>query len=286
MSELRPILGDDPTDDEKRLLGSARLDVPPRAARRRTLAAMSLAAAVTTTAGTGGAAAATASAGLIVKWTALSALGGALVLGAAGSLTPLMGLAHRPPAIAPRPAPAASHGDRLRPEASFPSRVDPEEAQPAHSDLQAQPAYPDVQAQRDPTPPVPVTPSTPGRVWERRVEPRPSADLPGSPAVLPRDRATLPVADDTLAAEVAALDEARRALAVRDPAHALLSLDAYDHRFELRRLGPEAAVLRIEALIAEGRFGQAHQLGEQLLAAEPEGAHAQHVRSLLSGAAP
>jgi hypothetical protein len=91
---------------------------------------------------------------------------------------------------------------------------------------------------------------------------------------------------ETLAAEVASLDEARRALAARDPARALLSLDAYDHRFEQRRLGPEAAVLRIEALIAEGRFSQARRLGEQLLATEPDGAYAQRVRSLLSTATP
>ena len=285
MSELRPILRDDPTDDEKRLLGSARLDVPPRAARRRTLAAMSLAAAVTTTAGTGGAAAATVSVGVIVKWTALGALGGTLALGAVGSLTPLA-LGHRSPAIAVRPAPAVSHADGLRPGPSFPSRVAPEGAQSAHSDVQAQPVPPDVQEQRDLTPPVRVVPSSSARGWERRAEPRPSTDLPASPALPPGDRATVPAADDTLAAEVAALDEARRALAAGGPAHALLTLDAYDHRFALRRLGPEAAVLRIEALMAEGRFAQARQLGEQLLATEPDGAYAQHVRSLLSIATP
>jgi hypothetical protein len=109
VSELVPILGDDPTDDEKRLLGSARLDVPPRAGKRRALAAMGLVAAVTTTAGTGGAAAATAGTGLIVKWLALGAIGATMALGAVGSLTPLVrGLGRRPSAVvAPRPEQAA-----------------------------------------------------------------------------------------------------------------------------------------------------------------------------------
>jgi hypothetical protein len=284
VTELRPILGDEPTDDERRLLDSARLDVPPHAGRRRTLAAMALAAAVTTTAGTGGAAATTAGAGLMVKWVALGAIGGTIALGAVGSMTRLVGgPGPRPSAVvAPRPAPAASYAGKPAPAISSLPRAAPE-TQPARPDDQVRPARAEEQAQRDPTP-VHLAPSAATRILVRSAEPTRPDDLPASLAPPLRDPAIVPAADDTLTAEVAALDEARRALAAGDPAPALLALDKYDHRFVQRRLGPEAAVLRIEALLAEGRFGQARQLGNELLAAEPDGAYAQHLRSLLSGA--
>jgi hypothetical protein len=169
------------------------------------------------------------------------------------------------------------------------------EALPLPPEVEALPPLPEVEAPIDPTPPVHATPS-PARILARRVEATRSTDLSASLAPAPPDIAavpsvptapavpSVPTADDTLTAEVTALDEARRVLAAGDPGAALLSLDAYDGRFASRRLGPEAAVLRIEALIAAGRFGQARQLGEQLLAAEPEGAYAQHVRSILSRA--
>jgi hypothetical protein len=246
---------------------------------------MALAAAVTTTAGTGGAAATTAGAGLIVKWVALGAIGGTIALGAVGSMTRLVGGPEpRPSAVvAPRPAPAASYAGKPAPAISSLPRAAPVETQPARPDDQVQPARADEQAQRNPTP-VHLAPSAATRIPARSAEPTRPADLPASLAPPLRDPAIVPAADDTLTAEVTALDEARRALAAGDPAPALLALDEYDHRFVQRRLGPEAAVLRIEALLAEGRFGQARQLGNELLAAEPDGAYAQHVRSLLSGA--
>ena len=168
-------------------------------------------------------------------------------------------------------------------------RAAPAEALPPIPDVEALLPLPEVEAPIDPTPPVHATPS-PTRILARRVEATRPADLPASLAPAPPDVPNVPTvpsapaSDDTLTAEVTALDEARRVLAAGDPGAALLSLDAYDRRFASRRLGPEAAVLRVEALIAAGRFGQAHQLGEQLLAAEPDGAYAQHVRSILSRA--
>ena len=281
MTELRPILGDDPTDEERRLLDSARLDVPPRAGRRRTLAAMGLAAAVTTTAGTGGAAATTASAGLIIKWMALGAIGGTIALGATGALTPLVkGWGPRAPAVVvPRPAPASLAGKL----STYVPPAAPVEVQPPRAAAQLQAPRADAPVQRDARSGAP--PTSPSRPLARGPEPsRLSVVVPSLPVRPLHDPAIVPSPDDTLTAEVTALDEARRALAASDPGLALLSLDSYDRRFALRRLGPEASVLRLEALLAEGRADQARQLGDQLLAAEPEGAYAQRVRSLLSGA--
>ncbi len=270
MNELRPILGDDPTEDERRLLGSARLDVPPRSGKGRTLAAMGVAAAMTAAAGTSGASATTVGAGLMIKWMALGALGGTIALGAAGGLTPLVrGFEHRSPNVVSA-APPASPPTHPVPEVPAMSRSLTAHLPPAdNSEETAPPVAPlDLAAA--------VPPAATARTGPTR-RPAPWAGAPQEPAIGP------PAVETTLAAEVAALDDARRALASGSANSALRALDAYDLRFTRHRLGPEAKVLRIEILLAQGRQQQAHELGDALLAADPDGAYAQHVRSLLSG---
>lgn len=276
MSDLRPLLAEDLTEDERRLLRSARIDVPHRNGKLRTVAAMGLAAA--TAAGTSGASAATAGAGLMVKWMALGALGGTIALGAAGGLTPLVrGFErHPPPAVITHVPSAASHAAHPVLDV-LPSRTLSEDIAPAARPDEAKP------------PPAPSTPAAPtARVVAigRTEPPSHPADSPAPRTTWPQQEPAVapPVAVTTLAAEVGALDEARRTLASGDAEAALRALDAYDRRFSRRRLGTEATVLRIEVLLAEGRQLQARQLGDELLAAEPDGAYAQHVRSLLSGA--
>ncbi|MEO6574975.1 MAG: hypothetical protein ABIP89_14110, partial [Polyangiaceae bacterium] len=66
-----------------------------------------------------------------------------------------------------------------------------------------------------------------------------------------------------LATEVMALDRARRALAAKDPAEAIRLLDIYERDIPVRALGPEAQVLRIEAVSARGDRAAAKKLGEQ-----------------------
>ena len=276
MSELRPILGDDPTEDEKRILRSARLDVPPRSGRGRTVAAMGLAAALAT-AGTSGASAASAGAGFMVKWMAIGALGGTIALGASGGLTPLVRGFERGGAPAGAPLPA-------RPARRLPRRAVPE-VLTATQALDETPLAPDGVAEgaRAPAPSgaAPAAPAArpaPAAPHSRAAEPSTApATMSANPAIAP------PAGDATLAAEVDALDEARRALASENTEEAGRILDVYDRRFPRRRLGPEATVLRIEVLVAQGQLGQAAQLGDELLASQPEGAYAQHVRSLLSG---
>lgn len=268
MSDLRPILGDDPTEDEKRVLRSARLDVPPRSGKGRTLAAMSVAAAMTAAAGTSGASATTVGAGLMIKWMALGAIGGTIALGAVGELTPLVhGFEHRAPAIVAT-APSASHPTRPVPEIPVTTRTFPpaggfEEREPRVAPLES--------------PAAALPAASAPRIAPGRRSAAPLANTPQEPAT------ATPAAETTLAAEVGALDDARSALASGSADSALHALDAYDRRFPRHRLGPEAKVLRIEVLLAQGRRQQALQLGDELLAADPDGAYAQHVRSLLSG---
>jgi hypothetical protein len=80
---------------------------------------------------------------------------------------------------------------------------------------------------------------------------------------------------------VLALREARQALGSGQPSTTLRLLDAYEARFVHPTLLPEATVMRIEALLALGRTGEAHTIADKLLADQPNSAYAQRVRSLL-----
>jgi hypothetical protein len=89
-------------------------------------------------------------------------------------------------------------------------------------------------------------------------------------------------AQDSLQAELSALDQARAALSRRDAAGALRLLDDYAHRFPKRRLDTEATVLRIEALVARGDRTAAARLGKEFLARQPNGPYARRVSSLVA----
>jgi hypothetical protein len=282
VSELRPILGDRPTEAERRLLRSARLDVPPASGKGRALAAVGLAAAMTTTAGTGAATAATVTAGVVAKWITLGAVGSAIAFGVVEEVRPTVRDAPRlrSPLVGAPAVMTASHPATPLPEPSSSSPVlqpEPaaEGAERADRDLSssgsAAPApLPERVTRRPPSiPPAALPPSNPGSA------------LPTEPprAQEPADRSSATGA--TLAAEVNALDDARRALSSGDAEGALRSLDAYDHQFARRRLGLEATVLRIESLVVQGRLDRAREIARALLAAEPDGPYAQRVRSLL-----
>jgi hypothetical protein len=270
VSELRPILGDQPTEAERRLLRSAQLDVPPASGKGRALAAVGLAAAMTTTAGTGGATAAAVTLGSVAKWITLGAVGGAVAFGAVEEVPPMVreALRPRPPLVA---APAVMTASHRAPPSPHPLSSSPA-SQPEPPAESAEPA------DHSPGPSGPAAPTLLAERSVRRPPPNPPAALRQSnPAVAqptepPRavERADTSLATGaTLAAEVSALDDARRALASGDAESALRSLDTYDRQFARRRLGPEAAVLRIESLVAQGRLDRARELGQALLAAEP-----------------
>jgi hypothetical protein len=80
------------------------------------------------------------------------------------------------------------------------------------------------------------------------------------------------------------LDDAKHALSHGDPGRALSILDEFDREFRGARLGPEAAVLRVEALFDLGRNDEARRLGQRLIASQPDSAHVQRLRSLLEAA--
>jgi hypothetical protein len=238
---------------------------------------------MTTTAGTGGATAATVTAGVVAKWITLGAVGGAIAFGAVEEVRPMLRDAprHQSPLVGAPAVMTASHLARPLPEPSSSSPALQPEA----------PAEIAERADRDLSPAGSAAPAPLAERVARRPPSTPPAALPQSnpgpalPTEPPRAQEPAdisPATGATLAAEVNALDAARRALASGDAEAALRSLDAYDHQFARRRLAPEASVLRIESLVAQGHLDRARDLAQALLAAEPDGPYAQRVRSLLA----
>lgn len=108
------------------------------------------------------------------------------------------------------------------------------------------------------------------------------AEVPSSaPPALPAATVEAPAPRRDLAAEIAAIDAARAALASGDGAQALARLDAHDAAFGGGALSQEALVLRIQALVKLGRRSEAAALGRAFVAAHPTSTHATRLRALL-----
>jgi hypothetical protein len=101
------------------------------------------------------------------------------------------------------------------------------------------------------------------------------------PPTLGPDAATA----STLPAELAVLEHARGAIAAGDPALSLSLLDGYAGRFPRGSMGPEATMLRIEALVKVGNRGAAARTADALLAGDPGSPYAARVQSLLGTSA-
>jgi hypothetical protein len=278
VNELRPLLRDDPTDPEERLLRSARLDKPPASGKARTLASLGAAAAMTTAASTGSATATVVGGVSVAKWLVVGALGGTVAVGAVGELAPLLRDAPRrgpvsvvlPPsaAIAPTEGKGALRALPIPRAATEVPREPPPADQPEDRDHRGEVSQ------------TFATASAPAVSRPQQLNPSPGALVPSGPA--PELPTTKPAAAGSLADEVNALEEARHAFALGDMQSALRALDDYDRRFAGQRLGLEASMLRIEALVAQKQLDRARELGQELLAKDPHGAYAQRVRSLLA----
>jgi hypothetical protein len=131
----------------------------------------------------------------------------------------------------------------------------------------------------------PVATNTVAEAPEPAIQPLPE---PASTAMAPvRVAPKAPVARDAkpdLSEEVAVLDLARKATLAQDPLRTLELLDAYHRRFPRGLLGPEATVLRIDALSASGRKDAAVALARAFLATSPTSPHAERLRAILSAA--
>lgn len=249
MSDPRRLLEEEDGKDLGRaLLRSARADRPGPRARQRTLKALGVGGAIVGASATVSSASAAASAsGLsLLKWIAGGVVSGLLVVGGASTL--------QQPA-SPPPPPVAAAAARVA----------------ARATVVAQAA----QAS-------PLTPPTPqGEGAEPPAPPAPGAAPPVAHAA--RSGAAKPSAS-ALAEEVQLLDRARAALEGGDAASAIEALERRDQRFGGGALGPEARVIRIEALLARGDRARAAAEARSFLASHPDSPLASRVRSLLAAA--
>jgi hypothetical protein len=262
MTEQRRLLDRADTDPFKRLLlRSAELDRPMPAVRLRSRALMSALAGSTTVLGAGSSAlAGTASASMVGLLKALG-VGFAVGVGVMGGVSVTLS------------EPATSVESRatvaLVKHAEVPSIPEAESPNLAPS---PEPAAPVAEATAQP----------PVESRGRRVRQQQSAQAPLPPQGIQPE----PLQSEQLAAELTALDEARRAVAAGDAPQAIARLDRMQLEFRAPSLAQEATVVRIEALAKSGAHEAAAEHAARFLRAHPSSPYASRIRRLTNPAAP
>ena len=143
----------------------------------------------------------------------------------------------------------------------------------------------------------PLARSTPAVAPARQAAPAPAAKsrveppAPEPVATTEPVKAVAPVRaaverEPSLTAELASIEQARRAFLAHDYAQSLKLLDEYTRRFPKRQLASEATVLRIEALAAKGDRDTAARIGRDFLQNHPNGPYAKRVRSVIGDSSP
>jgi hypothetical protein len=129
-------------------------------------------------------------------------------------------------------------------------------------------------------------PAPPARPTEAVAPATAVTRLPSSELSAPRAGERGSASASTLPAEIALLDQARGAIAVGEPARALAILDGHTARFPRGVMAPEAAVLRIEALVKAGDRPAATRFADGFLATAPTSPYTTRIQSLLTTANP
>jgi hypothetical protein len=109
-----------------------------------------------------------------------------------------------------------------------------------------------------------------------------SASTHGDPVASALPSRSSSPANPSFSAELSALDRARTAIANGEAGKALAMLDDYSSRFPRGSMGPEASVLRIEALAAMGNHSAAERVARAFLEKNPASPYAQRIKSLLA----
>jgi hypothetical protein len=259
MKEPKRLTRDSEDELARRLLGAGRARAP-HAARERALAAAS--AALVTTGLAGGTAAAGGLLGRLgsaaaLKWLAAVAFVGAGALGGAVLLertSPEHGASEH----------TLSATARVASPAPPPSAL-------------AAPRAPEAPTEQGAPVPLPTSAPSPSSVTS--VASAPHRVVPASaPAELP--------SGSTMREELAWLESARAALASGDAPRALSLLDRYGTQFPHPAMIPEAAVLRIEALVAAGDRPAAERAADSFLAQNPQSPYSSRVRSVVGRSNP
>lgn len=259
MSAPRRLIEEGGTALELALLRSAKDDGPPDGALERAMAAVGV------TGGIAGATAAAASGAAIrptssvarwlfeiFAWVTVGIVGGALFAGETGAPSGQVS----EPSAAVAAAIASENGAPAPPEESGAGVV-------AHNND-------DIGADRASEPAdEPATAPSPSQ-GRQHLQHNQSPSRAASKAPRP-----------TLAEEVALLDSARRSLIDGNAAGALTALEKHGRDFGAGSLGAEAAVLKIDAMVARGDHAGAAAAARAFLAAYPQSPHAGHVRDVL-----
>jgi hypothetical protein len=138
--------------------------------------------------------------------------------------------------------------------------------------LRSAPSVQTAHAPRAQPRPATVLPAAPSAERPPAAQPEPeSGPAPELPSARPSD----------VAREVKLLDAARAALVAGDTAKALRLLHTLE-RVPARALVPEATVLRVRALLADGRRAEAQRVTEQFSARAPSAPQANVLRQLIA----
>lgn len=233
----RRVVDEDPKSLAAQLVRAGRAVTPPDSLTKHTLSRLGLGAAM---AGTGAAHAGTAwsAVAAIAKWVGISgALGlsaiGVVQLSSTRSEPPERAPGARPVASAAPRAPAAREGTSQLPLASAPALEQPALLSGAPS-------------------------SGPGTTTRRH----------GALVPTPEPSAA-PSRGESLANEVALIDQVRKELSLQQPERALQSLREHARRFSAPRLAEEALFLRTQALSQLGRSSEANEELERFRRAYP-----------------
>jgi hypothetical protein len=249
MSEPRRLLQEEGDELGQSLLRSARRDGPSPQARRKAMLALGVASGV----GASVVATGTGAASTLAKSTATAALLKWIGVGVVGGLVTVG-------AVSVTMGPPAAR-------TTAPAETATMVAVPARSPIPSAAAPAEPPAARPAETAAPPEEAPAARPVETAKAVARSADKP------------------TLGDEIAALDAAREALGAGNAAAALRALDDHDRRFPGGMLGPEATVLRIEALALRGDRASATRLGRAFLDAHPRSPAAARIRTLLGIAA-
>lgn len=247
---------------ERELLGAARVDQGSRAAYARCVAAAS-------------------ALPLAATVTSAASAGTPLVLAAAKSLVigVAIGVAVSGAGLAVSQREGASVGARV----AAPS---PRQAEPSRDRARA----PGEQTAPQPsaTPPsaseVPLEAAGSAQISSAR-HPLAERALPPTPNAASASTANANTPDRNLEREVAVLDAVRAALSRADSAGASAALDRYQREFGAGTLAPEALLLRVQTLMAQGRRSSAEAVGRRFLAAYPTAAYRQRLEAIMAGRA-
>lgn len=252
MNEPRRILDDSAGDLGVALVCAARNETPPDSAKRRTLTAVGLAAGTTAlAAGSGLASTKVAGAlplSLVGKWTVVGVL---VAGGAVGAATVVESIATRQEpsnvtlsVTTAQPSPSAAVAEEREAEDDF-----LEMDEPAPATMVKRPA--------------PLA--------------KPTSAV-SAPAV---SSSSSPDRSSSLAAELALVEGARRALRSGRASDALRLLDRRDTEHPRGALAMETTVLRVEALVQRGEHGRASAMGRDFLARHPNNPLAPRVRAAI-----